>query len=166
MNYSSEEKAIFRKLYEQSAAIYNENQEKSIEQISPYSRKINVFIRNVKELQIYTQLNLKEIVVTRPSIILDIDPNYSDSSGVTNLSKMLSGKAPSDGLSGETIDLHHIGQRYDSPFAELPHNIHDTAGYYSTLHIAKPSWRNEKRLVNLTSLEISEYWKMRGAMYL
>lgn len=166
MNYSAEELKRFRCLYERGVAIFKEVRENCVEQTSPYSRKINVFIRNTKELQVYTQLDLKETIVTRPALILDIDPYYYDSSGISNLNKMLSGKAPIDVATGKTIDLHHIGQKYESPFAELPHSIHEFGGNYSVLHVPTVSWRNNEEFVKITNAEITKYWKMRGAMYL
>lgn len=164
MNYSAEEMARFRDFYERSRVISKENRMKSVEQLSPYSRKINVFIRNTKELQIYTQLNLKETVITRTALILDIDPYYCDSSGISNIDKMLSGKSPIDSTTGDVIDLHHIGQSYDSPFAELPHSFHELGGNYSILHTTKTSWRNDKELVKLTTSEFANYWRIRGEM--
>ena len=166
MNYSAEEMERFRCFYERGVSIFKQERAKSIEQVSPYSHKINVFIRSNKELQIYKQLKLKESTITRPTLILDIDPYYCDSSGISNIEKMISGKAPIDSVTGNIIDLHHIGQKYNSPFAELPHSIHEFGGNYSILHITTTSWRNNKEFVRLTNAEITKYWKMRGAMYL
>lgn len=162
MNYSEDEMAIFRELYERSKAISREERKQSVEKISPYSRQINVFIRTIKELQVYMNLNLTETTITRPALILDIDPYYCDESGETNIEKMMTGKSPVDSVTGEVIDLHHIGQEYESPFAELPHSIHEVGGNYSVLHTTKSSWRNDKELVKLTTTEITNYWKMRG----
>lgn len=166
MNYSAEEISRFRELYERGIAIFKEKRETCVEQLSPYSRPINVYIRNTKELQIYTQLNLKETIITRPTLILDIDPYYCDLSGVSNIEKMISGKAPIDSATGDIIDLHHIGQKYNSPFAELPHSAHELGGNYSILHSPTISWRNNEEFVRLTNAEITKYWKMRGVMYL
>lgn len=156
----------YRKLYNRGVSIFKENRAKSVSQISNYSHTINTFIRNEKELKVYIDLHLTETIITRPTLIIRIGPYYCDSFGISNLNKMLSGKAPIDAPTGETIDLHHIGQRYDSPFAELPHTIHNSAGNYSILHTFKASWRNDKDLLHKTNVEISKYWKLRGAMYL
>ncbi len=164
MNYSAEEMAIFREYYERSKEISKEERKQRVEGISPYSHRINVFIRTTKELQVYMDLNLTEAFITRQALIMDIDPYYCDESGETNIEKMLSGKSPIDSVTGDVIDLHHIGQEYDSPFAELPHSIHELGGNYSVLHTTKSSWRNDKELVKLTTTEISNYWKMRGEM--
>lgn len=164
MSYSAEEMAIFRDYYERSKEISREERKQRVEKSSPYSRQINVFIRTTKELQVYTNLNLTETTVTRPTLILDVDPYYCDKSGETNIEKMMSGKSPVDSVTGDVVDLHHIGQKYDSPFAELPHSIHELGGNYSVLHTTKSSWRNNKELVKLTTSEITNYWKKRGEM--
>ena len=165
MNYSEETMKFFREYYDYGVAVFKEKRRQSVELISPYSRKINAFIRTTKELQVYMDLNLIETTVTRPTLILDIDPCYSDKSGKTNLEKMLSGKSPIDSVTGDVIDLHHIGQEYGSPFAELPHSVHEFGGNYSVLHTTNASWRNNKELVKLTTSEIANYWKMRGKMF-
>lgn len=166
MKYSKEEMERYRELYNRGVSIFKENRAKSVSQISNYSHAINTFIRNEKELKVYIGLHLTETFITRPALIIRIDPYCCDSLGVSNLTKMLSGKAPIDATTGETIDLHHIGQRYDSPFAELPHMIHNSDGNYSILHTSTVSWRNDKDLLHKTNVEISKYWKLRGAMYL
>ena len=165
MNYSEETMKIFREYYDCGVTIFKKERRQSVEQISPYSRKINVFIRTIKELQVYMSLNLAETMLTRPTLMLDIDPYYSDKLGKTNIEKMLSGKSPIDSVTGDVIDLHHIGQEYGSPFAELPHSIHELGGNYSVLHTTNASWRNNKELVKQTASEIANYWKMRGKMF-
>ena len=135
----------------------------SIGAVSPYSENINKHIRSLEELKIFKQLGLKEGYVTRPSLLLDIDISYSSPSGITNIDYMLSGHAPIDSKSGQFIQLHHIGQQYDSPFAELPALIHLGTETYSKLHDTKlESWRIDKHLTQSTTAEICEYWKKRG----
>ncbi len=55
----------------------------------------------------------------------DIDPYLKDEFGVTNLSKMLEGKAPISNT-GETFELHHIGQNNDGILAILTSSEHDS----------------------------------------
>lgn len=162
MNYSEDTIKIFRECYDYGVYIFKQEREQQIDKISPYSHQINVFIRNQKEVQVYTNLNLTEKTITRPSLTLDINPYFCDESDTTNLERMLSGKSPIDCVTGDTIDLHHIGQKYESPFAELPHSIHELGGNYSVLHTTKSSWRKNKELVRLTTTEIANYWRMRG----
>ncbi len=165
MSYSPEEMNRFYYLYTQGVAVFKENREKTINQLSPYSKRINCFIRTEKELDVYIKSNLKEYFITRPSLIIEVDLNYKDPKGATNLTRMRNGNPPYDYITNSVIDLHHIGQQYDSPFAELPHAIHDSSSTYSLLHQCDiVSWRNDKRLLNATQREIGKYWKLRSEL--
>lgn len=163
MSYSHEELELFQRLYQESMAMVAETSHANIKKHSSFTQHINCFIHSVKELQIYQQSKLKETVVTRPSLIMDIDLNYCTPTGETNAQRLTQGLAPYDAATGSVIDLHHIGQRYDSPFAELPHSIHNAPGISGLLHhVRKPSWRRNPELTKRYLKETSEYWRMRG----
>ena len=75
---------------------------------------------------------------------------------LTNLERMERGFAPID-ESGKPFNLHHIGQKMDSPLAELPDQVHKDN--YSKLHANKgPS--NIDRVA--FAKEKQEYWKARA----
>lgn len=166
MNYTPEENQRFRQFYELGVHIFKENRLRSISELSPYSTDINRYINTIDELKIYTSQKLVEAFLTRNTLLYPIDPNFCDKQGVSNLHKMLQGNHPCDHITGEVIELHHIGQQFNSPFAELPHTIHSSNKTYSILHCSNiKSWRGNKDFVKQTNNEISEYWKKRGAMY-
>ena len=143
---------------------YELRREKEINSVSPYSMEINKHIRWSEELEIYKSCNLTETVITRRTLIYPIDINYKYG-GRSNLDRMLNGESPRDAITGELIELHHIGQRYDSPFAELPRLTHCSNKTYRKLHDASiESWRLNKRLINLTRKETIKYWQNRGEM--
>lgn len=142
---------------------YEQNRSYTIESISPYSKEINQYIRTAQELNIYKKCNLVEDIITRRALIFPIDKDYKFGGGITNLERMLKGEAPRDSATGEIIELHHIGQKFDSPFAELPRSIHCSTATYSILHDTTiESWRIDKQLISLTQQEIYNYWQMRG----
>lgn len=144
---------------------YELNREREINSISPYSANINKYIRRPEELEIYKSSNLIETVITRRTLIYPIDISFKYGGGISNLERMLNGDAPRDALTGEIIELHHIGQRFDSPFAELPRLTHCGTKTYRLLHDASiESWRINKRLITLTQQESIRYWKMRGEL--
>lgn len=144
---------------------YELNREKEINSISPYSIEINKYIRHPEELEIYKSCNLTETVITRRALIYPVDISYKYGGGISNLERMLNGDSPRDALTGEVIELHHIGQRFDSPFAELPRLTHCSTKTYRLLHDASiESWRINKRLITLTQQESIKYWKIRGEM--
>ena len=70
----------------------------------------------------------------------------------------------SDGPRARGIyELHHVGQSFDSPFAELDENSEHGDGNQKTLHPkTEDSWRNDKELVNQYNKEKAEHWKTRS----
>lgn len=132
---------------------------------SPYSQAINEYISNYNEFYIYYTLKLKEAVVTRPSLIKDVDLDlWITSKNKTNKELMLSGNSPyayddEDGV----IEIHHIGQNYDAPFAELTAKEHLMYGNNKVFHVKDgESWRKDKRLSDAFKKERKKYWKMRA----
>ncbi len=142
---------------------HNASRAETISAISPYSKTINDYIKTVRELKLYTNARLVEGFVFRPTLIFDVKPDYITPNGATNLERMLHGDAPYDSETGQVIQVHHIGQRYESPFAELPRFLHIGAETYSVLHdTTTESWRLDKKLIRLTNKEITEHWRKRG----
>lgn len=133
-----------------------ENQ-KAIKELSPYSDEINKYIRNVDELHVYNKTtHLKEQLINdRPHLInSNIDLNIKDDFGKTNQQRLEIGKSPLNN-EGVKIELHHIGQKPYSPFAELPEDIHDK--YSSILHV-----RDESQIDRIAfDKERATYWKER-----
>jgi hypothetical protein len=90
-----------------------------------------------EEINIYEIAKLKEATVNGREALIRTDINYEvkDQFGRTNLERMKEGYAPL--VDGEQIELHHIGQKMDSPLAELKGAEHRGEGNYSVLHDAK-----------------------------
>ncbi|WP_214710829.1 MULTISPECIES: HNH/ENDO VII family nuclease [unclassified Exiguobacterium] len=84
-------------------------------------RSLDESLENASEAErkIYDEANLETNEVNGRECLTrtDIDPDETDGRGRTNLEKMIEGKAPV--VSGEPIELHHIGQKNDGPLAEL-----------------------------------------------
>lgn len=138
---------------------------REIRKKSPYSDCINEFISSVPELEIYKSQGLTEAFVTRSTLVRHIDPQFVDpKTGKTNLERMKKGDPPIDRITGNVIELHHISQRFDGPFAELPRNIHTGTAYNSTLHtdMSVSSWRQDKNKEKKFQKEKAEYWTKRA----
>ena len=90
-------------------------------------------ISSWKEYEVLNKANLKlEYINGRPCLIrTDIDMEQKDAKGRTNRERMEQGLAPI-GSDGKPINLHHIGQRADSPLAELTETEHQDN--YTDLH--------------------------------
>ena len=150
---------FFKNQYEQNRAIL-------IDSASPYSANINSYIRKREELNIYLDCSLKETTITRPVLVFPIDVDFRYANGPTNLERMLNGEAPYDSVTGDVIELHHIGQKFNSPFAELPRSVHCSTQTYSLLHDTSiESWRVDKELIARTKQETDRHWKTRGEVY-
>lgn len=88
----------------------------------------------------------------------DIDLTKEDDFGRTNLERMKQGLAPLD-KDGNPIELHHVGQKMDSPLAELTRNEHRGKGNDTVLHNKqKESEINREDFAK----ERAEHWKARA----
>lgn len=91
--------------------------------------------RSVEEAEIYINAGLKEEDINGKKCLVrsDIDMEQKDEFGRTNKERMENGNAPLT-ENGETIELHHIGQKQDSPLAELATKEHRGKGNDTILH--------------------------------
>ena len=77
---------------------------------------------------------------------------------------MMDGHAPYafDGPNGK-IELHHLSQEFDAPFAELTIQEHIMNEHYHVFHIAeKASWRNDAEKLSEYLAERTRYWQKRA----
>jgi len=138
-----------------------ETEDKKINEKSKYSDIINESIATEEELDIYLEADLKEATVNdKPALTReDIDYNQIDEdTGETNLERMEKGKAPLD-KDGNPIELHHIGQKADSPLAELTRDEHRGKGNDSILHDKTQNSEIDRKEF---SKEKAEHWKARA----
>lgn len=140
-------------------------QKKHIKEDSPYSEHINRFVSNYNEFLLYHSLKLKEAIVTRRALIKDIDLNlWVSCENKTNLQLLKEGNSPYayDSEDGK-IEIHHIGQSFDSPFAELTVEEHKFYGNSKILHDSKElSWRQDENKNNEFNREKIKYWRARA----
>lgn len=105
-----------------------------------WSDAIGNAIHSRLEYEIYKKAGLTETYVDgKPCLAKDIDIKQIDDFGRSNKERMSWGLSPID-KNGETIELHHIGQRKNSPLAELNTTEHRGKGNDTILHDkTKPS---------------------------
>lgn len=112
------------------------------------------------EARIYEDANLEPAEVNGKDALIrtDIDYDQKDAFGNTNLERMKMGKAPLD-ANGRPIELHHIGQKPDSPLAELTCSEHRGNGNDNVLHN-----KQKESEINREDFdkERKEYWKARA----
>lgn len=138
--------------------------EREIREQSPYSEEINKYISSVDELNIYIKAGLHEEVYGDPpkSALVrdDIDMHETvDHKGRDNAERIAERLSPIT-KDGDIVELHHIGQYNDSPYAELTMPEHRGKESDLTLHdknIESEIDRDE------FSKEKHEYWEDRRA---
>ena len=138
-----------------------------INEKSEYSSEINDHIKSVEELEVYQKAGLVEQEVDGRKCLIrtDIDMDYVDEdTGKTNRQLMEEGRAPIDAKTGETIELHHIGQDYDSPLAELTEDTEHGGENHAKLHSKEgDSWRNDPKKNNhYNGTQRPNHWKARA----
>lgn len=151
------------------------SERKQLRERTGWSEEIVEAIGSVEEAEIYIRAGLKEARIgDRLALVrTDIDwQDYSvrrntwlkqyladyDSWAEYNNADLVGEGYPPRDRNGDPYELHHIGQRQDSPFAELTWAEHMGNGNNTVLHqagkeseIDRPAFDNEK----------SEYWQLR-----
>ena len=121
-------------LYQMTASGLSMNEVAAIQRESNYPPEIISQLENMEQYQILKDSGCyTRMVDNRYAVVQDIDLNYVDEMGRTNLERMRKGLAPLD-PQGNKYELHHIGQHQDSPLAILTQEEHRGKGNYSILH--------------------------------
>lgn len=143
----------------------SENEKQNLKNETGWSDKIIDAIENIEQYEeIYKNANLKEAIIDgRECLIKDINWDYVDpKTGMTNSERVKKGLVPIDSKTGEKIELHHMGQKFDAPFAELTENSEHGDGNHKTLHPnCDESWRNIPGNINQYNEEKKQHWKVR-----
>lgn len=96
-----------------------------------WSDEIIKNITNMEQYEILKNAGLKEVEINgRKSLIKeDIELDYTDEDGISNRQRIALGLAPLDSKTGTPLELHHLGQKADSPLVELTEEEHRTGEY-------------------------------------
>lgn len=139
----------------------NDVDKEKIKDEKGWSDNIIDSLHSMKEYEIYKKADLKEFEINNKScLIRNVDFEKKDSMGRTNKERMEKGYPPID-ENGRPIELHHIGQKSNSPLAELTINEHRGKGNDVILH-------NKKKESEIDRLQFSEerkeHWKKRSEL--
>lgn len=146
---------------------------KELQKKTGWSDVICEAINSMEEAQIYIQAGLVEKIVngrpalTNPKIVgnayncrkewlKDSLSNYEELKDWNNADLMGEGWPPRD-ENGDPFELHHIGQKQDSPFAELTYWQHMDGGNNALLHPSRESEIDR----DLFKQEKSAHWMAR-----
>lgn len=132
-------------------------------------------IASMEEAEIYMKAGLKAVRIGNRWALIRSDINWSDYSvrrntwlknkladyskwvDYNNADLIGEGFPPRD-MNGDPYELHHIGQRQDSPFAELTWAEHMGDGNNTILHQAGKESEIDRQMFDR---EKSDYWKAR-----
>ncbi len=121
-------------------------------------------LHSYDEYAIYKNANLIPTQLTDGTwaFLRKIDWTLVDSYGRSNVQRVANGLAPID-PTGMPYELHHIGQRADSPLAILTNAEHHAKTNYSILHyaetgkdIAEEAWKAQKQALWQAILKMSK----------
>ena len=111
----------------------------------------------MKQYEIARDAGLKPYIINNhAALIRDIDLNYVDEIGLTNLQRMEKGLAALDPSTGEAYQLHHIGQRMDSTLAILTQAEHMQNGNDKIWHLFNEPTQIDR---NNFSTQRASFWK-------
>lgn len=112
-----------------------QEEKEQIKEETGWSDEIIDAIGSMEEYEIYKEAGLQEAEINGKKCLIrnDIDPEQKDDFGRTNKERMADGLAPIT-KDGQTVELHHIGQKSDSPLAELTTSEHRGKGNDTVLH--------------------------------
>lgn len=136
-----------------------DEQKERLREITGWSDEILNSIGSWDEAEIYMKAGLKEVEINGKKCLIreDIDLDQEDDDGITNHEKMERGRPPIT-KDGEEVELHHIGQKQDSPLAELTMEQHRGVGNDTILHDKTKETEIDR---NEFGKERREHWKNR-----
>ena len=127
------------------------NEAAQIQKESKYPLDLIKSMHSMEEYEVYKNAGVKSITVNGESMLIrkDLDiASVVDDMGRTNLERMQEGLAALD-KDGHAYELHHIGQRTDSPLAILTRKEHDNNVLHWNTNTDNPSsqsgWSSQKR---------------------
>ena len=108
-----------------------EEEKAKIKEETGWSDEIIENIKNMKQYEILKNAGLIEAEINGRKCLIkeNIDLDYTDEDGVSNRDRIARGLAPLDSKTGKPIELHHLGQKADSPLVELTEEEHRTGEY-------------------------------------
>lgn len=109
----------------------SDEEKAKIKEETGWSDEIIDNIKNMKQYEILKNAGLIEVEINGRKCLIkeNIDLDYTDEDGVSNRDRMARGLAPLDSKTGKPLELHHLGQKADSPLVELTEEEHRTGEY-------------------------------------
>ena len=136
-----------------------DEEKEKLRELTGWSDEILDAIDSWEEAEIYMKAGLKEVEINGKKCLIrdDIDLDQEDEDGITNRERMERGRPPITN-DGEEIELHHIGQKQNSPLAELTMEQHRGVGNDTILHDKIKATEIDR---NEFGKERRDHWKNR-----
>lgn len=136
-----------------------DEQKEKLRELTGWSDEILDAIGSWEEAEIYMKAGLKEVEINGKKCLIrdDIDLDQEDEDGITNRERMERGRPPIT-KDGEEVELHHIGQKQNSPLAELTMEQHRGIGNDTILHDKTKETEIDR---NEFGKERRDHWKDR-----
>lgn len=130
-----------------------------IQRDSQYPVEVIARFNSMEQYEICKSAGLSAKMVNgKTALVRQIDLNYVDElTGKTNLQLMQEGLAPYD-PTGQKYQLHHIGQKTNSPLAILTQAEHTGNGNDTIWHILTDGFENSSKQANWSNIKKS-FWK-------
>ena len=143
----------------ESKECLTDEQKEKIHELMGWSDEILDTMGSLEETKIYMKVGLKEVEINGKKCLTrdDIDLDVKDEDGITNRERMERGRPPIT-KDGEEIELHHIGQKQNSPLAELTMDQHRGVGNDTILHDKTKETEIDR---NEFGKERRDHWKGR-----
>jgi len=111
------------------------NEAATIQREGRYPLDVIKEFSNIDQYNICKEAGLSPKMVNgKTALVRDIDLNFVDEMGHTNLERMQQGLAAIDPVTGDSYQLHHIGQKADSTLAILTEGEHMQGGNNTIWH--------------------------------
>lgn len=136
-----------------------DEQKEKLRELTGWSDEILDAIGSWEEVEIYMKAGLKEVEINGKKCLIrdDIDLDQEDEDGITNRERMERGRPPIT-KDGEEVELHHIGQKQNSPLAEVTMEQHRGVGNDTILHDKTKETEIDR---NEFGKERRDHWKDR-----
>ena len=136
-----------------------DEQKQELKEKTGWSDEIISSIGSMEEAEIYMDASLQEVEIDGKKCVIkdDIDMNQTDEDGISNRERMERGRPPLT-KDGHEVELHHIGQKQDSPLAELTTQEHRGVGNDTILHDKNKQSEIDR---NEFAKERKNHWKFR-----
>lgn len=137
-----------------------DEEKKEIKEKTGWSDEIIDAIGSMEEAQIYMDAGLQEVEIAGKKCLIrsDIDMDQLDEDGISNRERMERGRPPLT-KDGQEVELHHIGQKPDSPLAELTTQEHRGVGNDTILHDKNKESEIDR---NEFAKDRKNHWKSRA----